>query len=991
MLVKSLLVMVVLSGCLLSPVLAEEITWTNATTDEQYGNPYNWSTGMKPESGDDVRWLYAGGNVNFSNDENAGPVYVANTVTWSLNGYTYQTNGQYIGAYDIPGNLTTVGGSVLSGPVYIGHSGLPDGPTGTGQLTLDDTSWNAYLVGVGMQDTGVLHLTNGSSISSALGSIGGWSGTTGTAILDGESCWTVHDQYLRVGVSGSGNLQVSDGSLVHAYNEVLLAQYEGSSADVSVTGVGSWLVSSGITVGMEGQAVLNVQQGGNVDAGYVSVGLFAGGKGAVNVSGAGSQVYTGQQLVVGGEGGRGDVSITDGGVITSGQRIEMAQGNGSAANVSVQGAGSKLVSLNEGIQVGTNNGDAVGSAVLDISDGGLVYAQEGRVVIGDEDWWYEGFQPDNTARVTIDGYGSRLASKGNGSEGILITGNGPTTVQITNGGKLSAGLEMEPDMQWTESNLHIGGLQTRVTVEGQDSKIQAGGEISVGGEDVTLSVLDGGTVSSGHSEYGYPAGIYFGQQDTSATVIVDGEGSRIHSPGEMILGQDGDVDMVIGGGAEVSASFISIAERNNYEDSRANVSIDGGRLHSNSGIVTGEGSTTITITNGGEMSSVHEWGDDSGIFLQGGYQENQSYVRIEGAGSRMVSQEIYVGGNNYNSMGPITLELRNGGRMEAYENIRIWDQAVVSMDDSSLVAHQLENHGSIRGNGMIHADFVNNTDGTVLVTAQDFLEIAHREWEHHNYGQINMIGGTIQWTGLLNNEQGGVISGRGGLIFNDGMINHGQMNFGGDTDIYGPVVIGEEGELGTDGEVVVSGGASVAFYGDVVHNGVKFRVNTNANVVFFGLLSGAGGFEGGGGVFIEGGFNPGNSPEYLQYGANFSLQDGSTCTMELGGYIANGPGDTEYDVIEMIDGCSLSLDGDLSIELWNGFAPVLGSTFDIFRYDFGDCTGQFDGINQPTLPEGYYFDITYGDTAVTLTLMPEPASLSLLGMGALVLLRKRRK
>ena len=182
-----------------------------------------------------------------------------------------------------------------------------------------------------------------------------------------------------------------------------------------------------------------------------------------------------------------------------------------------------------------------------------------------------------------------------------------------------------------------------------------------------------------------------------------------------------------------------------------------------------------------------------------------------------------------------------------------------------------------------------------------------------------------------------------------------------DTEVYGEVVNGQVGAQAAYGEIVVSNDATVGFHGRVIHNGTKFKVSENANVAFFGLVTGAGDFTGGGGIFFEAGYSPGNSPAWIDADADLTYGPDSINTMELGGYT-----EVQYDIVNMTDGGTLELNGTLNVELLDGFLPDATATFDIYRFASGDRSGSFDVVNlpQPMLDLG--FDIFYLDTSVRL-------------------------
>jgi hypothetical protein len=97
------------------------------------------------------------------------------------------------------------------------------------------------------------------------------------------------------------------------------------------------------------------------------------------------------------------------------------------------------------------------------------------------------------------------------------------------------------------------------------------------------------------------------------------------------------------------------------------------------------------------------------------------------------------------------------------------------------------------------------------------------------------------------------------------------------------------------GTIIATGGATVTFYDDVVHNGAEIRSSADSKTVFLGNVSGAGPFTGTGTNYFEGDLQPGNSAAAVSFGGDVVLGSTAQLTIELGG---TTPG-SHFDVLSI--------------------------------------------------------------------------------------------
>ena len=132
--------------------------------------------------------------------------------------------------------------------------------------------------------------------------------------------------------------------------------------------------------------------------------------------------------------------------------------------------------------------------------------------------------------------------------------------------------------------------------------------------------------------------------------------------------------------------------------------------------------------------------------------------------------------------------------------------------------------------------------------------------------------------------------------------------------------------------------------------------------------------------FVDG-FSPGSSPAEVSFGGDVVLGPSSATLIELAG---TEPG--EYDRL-LVAGV-LDVAGGLKIELLDNFIPTLDDAFHIFEVT--DLLGTFSSVLLPELSGNLSWDHSDLYSSGTLSVIPEPATLTLLAVGTLLTCGRRR-
>lgn len=277
------------------------------------------------------------------------------------------------------------------------------------------------------------------------------------------------------------------------------------------------------------------------------------------------------QILVVGEGGVGNLAITNGGGLTSSGLGYLGYYGNSAGTVSVDGAGSFWINT-AGLTIGEG-----GAGTLAITHGGVV-TSTGAINIGNS--------AGATGSVVVDGAGSGLGLNSNANLTVGAAGTG--TLTITNGGVVA------------DVNAFVGtatGATGSVVVDGAGSSWITANTIILGyfGRG-TLTISNGGTVTTSGAAIGGVVG------GNGGSAVIDGAGSSWTST-SLYVGDNttGSLAITRGGGLINLQTLIGA-----FSGSNGSVTVDGAgsSLTNVSMIRIGDGGTgSLTIANGGAVTA----------------------------------------------------------------------------------------------------------------------------------------------------------------------------------------------------------------------------------------------------------------------------------------------------------------------------------------------------------------------------------------------------
>ena len=902
---------------------------------------------------------------------------ITNSGTISSEGANGTVGGfRAVNGVDFQGSLVNEAGGVISGTqngVYFGNATPAGGGDHTGGVVSNEGTISSDSRALNIDGTG-LEVNNSGSI------VGTGDQRNGTAYADSTA--------QNFTLNNSGSIDAGAGNLGAGFSAELSDAGNDFSINNSGTIAGRGDAGAGVATAGDGIRLERTRVDGALDG--TTTGLFTGditNSGTISSEGANGTV--GGFRAVNGVDFQGSLVNEAGGVI-SGTQNGVYFGNATPAGGGDHTGG---VVRNEGTI-------SSGSRALNIDGEGLSVINEGDIVGTGNQRNGTVYSDDTANNFWLDNSGRIDAGVGNAGSGVsLSVGSTPLDASIDNSGiiqgRTQAGTPLGSADAQAGDGLRLEGVRgtnadgsTSFAAGAFTGVISNSGEIASG--DNTAGTVAGvravnglsfqGALNNTGSITGASNGLYFGDADHTGGVV--------NSSG--VISSDSRALNIDGTGLEInnSGTILGTGNQRNgtvYADSTAqdftlnnSGTIDAGAGNEGAGFSVELSSTgnDFTINNSGELRGRGTAG--AGLATAG------DGIRLErtrvGGALDATTTGLFTG--TINNTGTVTSE-GDSGTTAGF-------RAVNGVDFQGT----LNNTGTISGvqNGVYFGNPVAAGGGD------------HTGGVVNNFGVISSDSRAfnLDGEGLQVNNAGEILATgaqRNGTFYVDGTADNFSLNNSGSIDATGGSGSGLSIQVGSfSGDVqtgsIVNSGSIIGSGDSGIDAGIRLFSNTPDTVFSGDIINDVGGL-----ITADG------SPAVLiQDGVTF---DGSLINAgEIDGSISLASGDlelldssllsltidslTDFDTVDITE--DLLFGGALELNFSDPFAFEIGQTFDLF--DFGSVSGSFSSISSGPLALDFSNLSSQGTVTVagnTATAVPEPSSFTVLVLGGVVLLRRRRK
>ncbi|HUT35189.1 MAG TPA: PEP-CTERM sorting domain-containing protein [Planctomycetota bacterium] len=832
--------------------------------------------------------------------------------------------------------------SILNGGKVESAAGtLGSAATGIGTATVDGAGGSSLWAStgelcVGADGEGTLNILHGGEVRSAAGGIGvspslSFSTSIGTVTVDGaggNSLWA-NSGSLSVGLWGTGTLNVLNSGRVESTDAYLGLSVGTGTALVDGDG-STWACSDSLGVGIEGTGTLNILNGGRVESSGGTLGAIAG-TGTALVDGNGSTWVCSGTLTLGsGTSGQGVLTIRDGGHVQSYGAV-LGSWIASRGAATVEGAGSTWDMGAGELSVGLARAQP---SRLDILDGGTVLS--GGAVLG---------RLDCDGAIALRGTSSSWTSSGS----VYLSGY--SSGQGTGWGTLSLGDGTEVHVWNTLKVWNQGSVDANaaclLTVDTVD--VVPGGAFATGAG-TTLRVnglaYPWTSLSLGSLQIGHTGGV------SGAGDVTMGAGQSMTLADSLVIGYNAPGIFRWMGGP-LSAGTVALSAQGTLV---MGFDFDLSAVGSGSlwgGTTTGLDLGTLQVTNGATGT------------LPGG-SVAVGTLGVDAAPTPATFR--WMGG----TLKANTLAMGAGTNLEIGFNCDLGDLA-----DGHLFG------GTLTGMSGVNLTLTNGAGAAFTHSALPAATLTLDPG-----ASLSLMGGSVSIAGQTVVSPGSSLT-----VGPSGSFATGSLGNAGTLVVLAPTVDFGAGGLTNTGDAIFMG----TTVDGTVYTPTGSTVTVLNTVTFNDAVSGAGTFWGPGTTVFNGGYGPGDSPAITTFQGSVVLGATNQLIMELAGLAAG----TGYDQVNILG--NVTLGGELELLVDRAFRDLIQPTDMFFLMSAGGVSGDFANV----LPGGllvsedglsrfnvyYGLDSPYGADVVVLSnfaAVPEPATLTLLALGGLTLLRRRR-
>ena len=574
--------------------------------------------------------------------------------------------------------------------------GLNAGSQGTGTISAGG-AWSAQNITVGSSGVGKLTVSGG-TISTAAGfSVGQNSGSQGTVSVTGGSITAGGNAVI--GNNGVGTVTIGAGGSIIANGTFdAIGNNVGAVGDLVINSGGLFQIGGtadvGNNAGSAGAVVINA--GGHLkytlpaqtSSIALSIGRAAptgaqqGAGGSVLVSGAGALLDTNDNPIAVGQGGFGDLTVSQGGSVAVGTpdpNLIYGLGiaySGGTGSVTVTDPGSTFTLTGFGFD------GRGGSGALTIKNSGSFIVNDAPVNDG-------GFSigvgrgAGPTAPTNIGGNGVAVVTSGGVldinslTSGIGVGGNGANGVlNVDNGGTVLTGTGMTIGTATLASGTIYGGTGAL--------NIGPGGVVRVNNPALTGVAI---TIGGANSSIGGATNAATGEALVSgAGALLDGNGAGLavglFSDGSLVISQGGSV----ASGTPDNAAFAAVGVGREATGS-ITITDTGSNETANGLVYIGRAAAgVLTVENHGSLSVGVDGKGNGGLNIGGAGLANGATLYAGGSGTGLVTangnvfstQNVKVGENGTD--GALTID--NGGTVEAGQRVLLGSSITLTAGDT---------------------------------------------------------------------------------------------------------------------------------------------------------------------------------------------------------------------------------------------------------------------------------------------------------------------